>query len=75
MRYDKIDTCGGHCAEMEPAKDGDWMLYSDVLPLIEAARSLERRGFFLPSMCADAETATDMAAMRFALAKVIWGLS
>jgi len=36
--------------------------------LIDAARRLERRGFFAPSACADAETAADMTLMRKALA-------
>lgn len=35
--------------------------------LLDAARRLERRGFFAPSPCADAETAADMALMRAAL--------
>lgn len=38
--------------------------------LIDAARRLERRGFFAPSTCADDATAADMALMRAAIAKL-----
>jgi hypothetical protein len=37
--------------------------------VVDAAKRLERRGFFAPSTCADAETAADMASMCSALAQ------
>lgn len=60
-RFNAMDTCAGHCAQMVEHHRGQWVRVEEYQKLLEAVQRLERRGWFVPNRCADAGTASDMA--------------